>query len=136
MSAFQKLGEILQDLQETLLSLTPGGMARRTTSGSSPITPLFFFCFFALVAAVSLGVFSDICWLQAGAFALFAATLVVSFCVYLYCLWRRPDLLRSENYALATRGEEEKERGIEPETDAHGEGAPPVTKGEGAESAS
>lgn len=103
MSAFQKLGEILQELQETLLSLTPGGMARRAASGSSPITPLFFFCFFALVSAVSLGVFSDNYWLQVGAFGLFAATLVVSVAVYLICLKRRPDLLRSEHYDLQTR---------------------------------
>ena len=116
MSAFQKLGEILQDLQETLLSLTPGGMARRTTSGSSPITPLFFFCFFALVAAVSLGVFSDICWLQAAAFALFATTLVVSFCVYLYCLSKRPDLLRSESYDLEIRKTSPGGKGANPET--------------------
>ena len=88
MSAFEKLGSALRDLQETLLSLAPGGLAHRSVSGSSPITPLFFFCAFTLLAAVSLGVFSDNCWLQLGAFSLFAATLVVGMVVYLGCLFK------------------------------------------------
>lgn len=99
MGVFQKLLGVLQELQEAVLPLAPGGAGRRP-AGASPITPLFFFCAFALLAAVSLGVFSDNDWLRVGAFVLFAATLVFSVCVYSFCLARRPDLLRSEGYEL------------------------------------
>ena len=103
MSALHKFREALADL---VAELTPGGVARRATSGASPIAPLFFFCAFALLAAMSLGVFSDNLRLQTAAFALFAATLALSVGVYLYCLWRRPDLLRSEGFTLATRSDD------------------------------
>ena len=138
MSAFEKLGGALRDLQETLLSLAPGGLAHRSVSGSSPITPLFFFCAFTLLAAVSLGVFSDNCWLQLGAFSLFAATLVVGMGVYLGCLFKRPDLLRSENFTLATRSDSD-EKVTEPVQFTPPEGQPPVEsvgKGEDSESKS
>ena len=103
MSALHKFREALSDL---VAELTPGGVARRATSGASPIAPLFFFCAFALLASMSLGVFSDNLRLQTAAFVLFAATLALSVGVYLYCLWRRPDLLRSEGFTLATRSDD------------------------------
>ena len=102
MGALHKFREALSDL---VAELTPGGVARRATSGASPIAPLFFFCAFALLAAMSLGVFSDNLRLQTAAFVLFAATLALSVGVYLYCLWRRPDLLRSESFMLETRND-------------------------------
>ena len=137
MSVFEKLGGVLRDLQETLLALAPGGLAHRSVSGSSPITPLFFFCAFALLATVSLGVFSDNCWLQLGAFLLFAGTLIVGMGVYFYCLVKKPDLLRSENFTLAA-GKDSDEKAT-PVQLTPPESQPPVEsigKGEDSESKS
>ena len=107
MSALNKFQEALSEL---ISELTPGGMVRRAAAGSSPITPLLYFCAFAALVAMPIGVFSKNSGLQNAAFAVFAAVLGISVVVFLVCLMRRPDLLRSESFVLSSR-DSEGERG-------------------------
>ena len=97
------LNTLKEALSELIAELTPGGAVRRATVGSSPITPLLYFCAFAALVAMPIGVFSKNQWLQNAAFAVFAATLGVGVAVYLACLKWRPDLLRSEGFVLSSR---------------------------------
>ena len=97
--------DALDKLRDAVSDLTPGGMARRAASNASPVAPLFVFCGLAGLVSVALSAFSDDARLQVAAFSLFALTLALGVVVYLFCLARRPDLLRSENYDLEIRNQ-------------------------------
>ena len=126
MGALNKFQEALSEL---ISELTPGGMVRRAAAGSSPITPLLYFCAFAALVAMPIGVFSKNQWLQNAAFAVFAAVLGISVLVYLICvIWRR-DLLRSEHFVLSSRNDE-KEVDRESEAGPQEGSSPSMAKGE------